>query len=59
MLDVKDLQDYNRHRNDWHIRQDIEEDNIELANKIAVDAIAKGADIIGFNANKVANSNQL
>ncbi len=39
--------------NSWDIRQDIEVDAIAEANKIAVDAIKKGATAIGFNATNV------
>ena len=49
----------NELNNNWQIRQDLEEDNIELANKFAVEAIKKGADAIGFNAKKVDSHKHL
>lgn len=39
--------------NCWQIRQDVDADNIQEANKIAVDAIEKGATAIGFNIKTV------
>ena len=45
--------------NNWHIRQDIDEDNVEIANKIAVQAIKNGANAIGFNADKVVTKKDL
>ena len=45
--------------NNWDIRQDIETENILEANKIALDAISKGANSIGFKAKNIANSNDM
>lgn len=39
--------------NDWGIRQDIDSDNPEKANKEALDAMAKGATAIGFDAREI------
>lgn len=41
--------------NDWEIRQDISIKNPQEANKIAVDAIKRGAQGIGFNAKEIEN----
>ncbi len=40
--------------NNWDIRQDIDTENVKEANRIALDAVAKGANAIGFSA-KSAN----
>jgi methylmalonyl-CoA mutase len=45
--------------NNWEIRQDIEETNPERANKIAVNAIARGAEGIGFDAKEIYNAEDL
>lgn len=45
--------------NNWEIRQDIEETNPERANKIAVNAIARGAEGIGFDAKEISNAEDL
>jgi methylmalonyl-CoA mutase len=39
--------------NDWAIHQDIEEENTEKANALAIKAIAKGAQSVGFNTRGV------
>ncbi len=39
--------------NDWDIRQDIDFENPSEANKAALNAIAKGASAIGFNAKEI------
>jgi methylmalonyl-CoA mutase len=39
--------------NDWEIRQDIDTDNPEEANKAALNAISKGATAIGFDAREI------
>ncbi|MGD0710293.1 MAG: acyl-CoA mutase large subunit family protein [Bacteroidales bacterium] len=39
--------------NAWEIRQDIEEPNPDKANKIAIDAIKRGAEAIGFNTREI------
>ena len=39
--------------NAWEIRQDIEEPKPDKANKIATDALSRGADAIGFNAKEI------
>ncbi|MCM1522404.1 MAG: methylmalonyl-CoA mutase small subunit [Muribaculaceae bacterium] len=38
-----------RTNNDWLIRQEIEADSVEEANKIALDAISKGVNSLGFH----------
>ena len=45
--------------NNWEIRQDIEEQNPERANIIAVNAISRGAEGIGFNAKEVFTADDL
>jgi len=42
--------------NDWKIVQTIREKDPKQANKIAVDSIAKGANILAFNASEVATA---
>ncbi|HLN52180.1 MAG TPA: methylmalonyl-CoA mutase family protein [Lentimicrobium sp.] len=42
-----------RGSNQWLIAQDIESSNINEANKIAVDALSRGADALTINASKV------
>jgi len=39
--------------NAWEIRQDISEPKPDKANKIATEAIKRGADAIGFNAKEI------
>ncbi|NTW34305.1 MAG: methylmalonyl-CoA mutase small subunit, partial [Bacteroidetes bacterium] len=45
--------------NNWEIRQDIVESNPEEANKIAINAISRGAEAIGFNAKDVIDANDI
>lgn len=45
--------------NDWVIRQDIDTTNIKEANTIAVDAVKRGAEAIGFNVSNVISANDL
>jgi methylmalonyl-CoA mutase len=45
--------------NNWEIRQDIEETNPGRANETAVDAVARGAEGIGFNAKEIYNAEDL
>lgn len=41
--------------NDWEIRQDIDNPDLKAANSIALKAISKGAQGIGFNAKRVVS----
>ncbi|HRZ41169.1 MAG TPA: methylmalonyl-CoA mutase family protein [Bacteroidales bacterium] len=45
--------------NRWEIRQDIQTDNVQLANTIAVEAVERGAEGIGFNAKAVYSNDDL
>jgi len=45
--------------NNWEIRHDIDITDIEEANKIAVTAITKGANGVGFDAKNVKTQNQM
>lgn len=42
--------------NNWDIRQDIDSNDISKANAIALDAVKKGADSIGFKAKEVKSA---
>ncbi len=43
-------------QNNWDIRQDFEEDNPQKANQAAVNALGKGADAVGLNAENVSDA---
>lgn len=45
--------------NDWLIRQDIEMSEPLIANEVAVDAIAKGVEYIGFNVKNIASAKDM
>ncbi|MDP4292043.1 MAG: methylmalonyl-CoA mutase family protein [Bacteroidota bacterium] len=45
--------------NDWEIRQDVDEADVDKANAIAVDALKRGATSIGFNVEKVVAAKDL
>lgn len=45
--------------NDWEVRQDINTDDISIANAIAVSAAERGVEGIGFNAKRVESENDL
>ncbi len=45
--------------NDWEIRQDIAEEDINIANKIAVDAVERGAQGIGFRVKSLTVKEQM
>ena len=45
--------------NNWIIRQDIATENIEEANRIAVDATKKGANAIGFKVKEITTHKQM
>ncbi|NQV03744.1 MAG: methylmalonyl-CoA mutase small subunit [Bacteroidia bacterium] len=45
--------------NDWIIRQDIPSDQVDEANKTALDAINRGAQAIGFNARELITHLQM
>lgn len=45
--------------NDWIIRQDIPTSDIEEANRIALDAIAHGANAVGLNAKDITTHKQM
>ena len=45
--------------NNWIIRQDISTENIEEANRIAVDAIKKGANALGFKVKEITTHKQM
>lgn len=45
--------------NGWLVRQDINSTDIEVANKLALDAISRGADAIGFDATEVTTHKQM
>jgi len=49
----------NKKDNHWEIRQDIDEPKPERANTIAVDAISRGANAIGFNAKEVESNEDM
>ena len=49
----------NRKDNHWEIRQDIDEQKPDKANRIALDTISRGADAIGFNAKEVEYSEEM
>ena len=46
-------------KNDWIIRQDIYTENIAEANRIAVEAITRGAGAIGLNVKEITSHKQL
>jgi len=46
-------------KNEWLIRQDIETAEIEKSNCLGLDAIAKGADSLGFDATEVTTHKQI
>jgi methylmalonyl-CoA mutase len=46
-------------RNDWIIRQDIYTKDIAGANRIATDAISRGADAIGLNVKEITTQKQM
>jgi methylmalonyl-CoA mutase len=46
-------------KNDWIIRQDIFTEDIAEANRIATDAISRGAGAIGFNAKEITTHKQM
>lgn len=49
----------NNTNNNWKVRQDIDERKPDLANKIAVDAISRGAEAIGFNAKEIEYAEEM
>ncbi len=49
----------NKSENKWIIRQDIEEPDPSKANKLALDAISRGAEAIGFNAKEIENAEDM
>jgi methylmalonyl-CoA mutase len=49
----------NKENNNWIIRQDITSTDLEEANKLALDAIKKGANAIGFCANKITTHKEM
>jgi methylmalonyl-CoA mutase len=46
-------------KNDWIIRQNIDTEDAAGANRIALDAISKGAGAIGFSAREIASQEQM
>ncbi|MFO8067602.1 MAG: acyl-CoA mutase large subunit family protein [Bacteroidales bacterium] len=48
-----------KQKNDWEIRQDFEEQDIETANKYAKKALDKGVDSVGLNAADISNEEHL
>ncbi|MCX6245162.1 MAG: methylmalonyl-CoA mutase family protein [Bacteroidetes bacterium] len=48
-----------KEKNDWIIRQDIYTTDITEANRIALDAISRGAGAIGFNAKEITSHKQM
>jgi methylmalonyl-CoA mutase len=48
-----------KNNNTWIIRQDIDTDDIAEANRIALDAISRGVNAIGLNAEKITSHNQM
>ena len=48
-----------KNNNDWIIRQDIYSEDIAEANRIALDAISRGADAIGLNAKRITSHTQM
>jgi methylmalonyl-CoA mutase len=48
-----------KENNNWIIRQDIATENIEEANRIALDAVEKGADAIGFRVKEITTHKQM
>ncbi len=46
-------------RNDWLVRQDIMTKDIREANRLALDAIARGADSLGFDATEVTTHKEI
>jgi methylmalonyl-CoA mutase len=48
-----------KENNDWIVRQDIYTDDIPEANRIAVDAISRGAGAIGFNVKEITSYKQM
>lgn len=46
-------------KNDWDIRQDIDFDDLKIANQRAVDSLAKGANTVGLKMNNVKSINDL
>ncbi len=53
------LRDFKQGGNDWIIRQDIPSDQVEKANKTALDAITCGARAIGFNSREIVTHPQM
>lgn len=49
----------NKINNPWEIRQDIDEPKPDKANRIALDAISRGADAIGFDAKETELSEDM
>lgn len=49
----------NSDNNNWEIRQDIESADIALSNKIALEAIERGADGVGFRVKGVGSADDL
>lgn len=49
----------NKNENAWEVRQDTEELKADKANRIALDAISKGANAIGFNAKEIELSSEM
>lgn len=45
--------------NQWKIRQDIDETNIEEANRIACDSLMRGADALQLDVSAITHTNQL
>ena len=48
-----------KNHNDWDIRQDINYNNPDISNKIALDAIQKGATSIGFKVKDIVTSDDM
>jgi len=46
-------------KNNWDIRQDIDSDDLRIANQKAIEALAKGSDTVGLKMNKVKNIDDL
>ncbi|MDD5570094.1 MAG: methylmalonyl-CoA mutase family protein [Bacteroidales bacterium] len=48
-----------KNNNDWEIRQDIETENIQEANRIALDAVSKGANAIGLRVKGISKVEEM
>jgi len=45
--------------NNWEVRQDIDEQDPALANKMAIDIIARGVTAVGFNVKEISNPDDI